>query len=71
MAAAFLTATKTSIVLFALMLVVTLIFAVVGHELFAAADPDSWGGLGGALLTLFSLAVRWIYKTQLQMISYS
>lgn len=62
MTAAYQRATKASVFLFGVILEIMLIYAVIGHDLFATTDPDTWGVLSEALLTLFPLAaVRWIY----------
>ncbi len=39
----------------ALMSLVVYIYAIIGYQLFNAHDPDRWGNLGAALLTLFQI----------------
>jgi voltage-gated sodium channel len=38
-----------------LLFLILYVYAILGHHLFAAAAPESWGSLGAALLTLFQI----------------
>lgn len=38
-----------------LLFLILYVYAILGHHLFAATAPDSWGSLGAALLTLFQV----------------